>query len=143
MAVLVERRRGYVADGTWALYPLTLWSTAEISCGIICGCLPALPAFVRHMRGQDNTNHVQERRRHPSYPVTSGRRTEKEAIWTELDDVPLAKNDLPYGIEPRFTADHIKALEASSSGSVSTSLGINVDDVESANSPPITEHRMT
>ena len=26
-------------------------SVAEVTCGIICGCLPALPAFIRHVSG--------------------------------------------------------------------------------------------
>lgn len=27
------------------------YSLAEVTCGIICGCLPALPAFLRHISG--------------------------------------------------------------------------------------------
>ena len=36
-------------DGTWTMYPVNLWSAAELACGIVCGCIPALPAFIRHV----------------------------------------------------------------------------------------------
>ncbi|KAM0795178.1 hypothetical protein BDR22DRAFT_894428 [Usnea florida] len=38
-------------DGTWIFYPIELISVAEVTCGIICGCLPALPAFLKHISG--------------------------------------------------------------------------------------------
>ena len=37
------------SDGTWTMYPVNLWSAAELACGIVCGCIPALPAFIRHV----------------------------------------------------------------------------------------------
>ncbi|KAI4185162.1 MAG: hypothetical protein LQ348_004418 [Seirophora lacunosa] len=37
-------------DQTWNAYPVILWSYAEISLGIICGCMTAVPAFYRHVR---------------------------------------------------------------------------------------------
>ena len=35
-------------DVTFQLTPVALWTFAEVSSGIICGCLPVLPAFFRH-----------------------------------------------------------------------------------------------
>ena len=55
-------------DPGWDVYPLELWSYVadfssylklsklneprygEISAGIVCGCVPALPAFIRYIR---------------------------------------------------------------------------------------------
>jgi large subunit ribosomal protein L36e len=36
-------------DLTWELIPLAFWADAEITAGIICGCMPVLPAFYRHI----------------------------------------------------------------------------------------------
>ncbi|MCJ1239872.1 hypothetical protein MMC14_007870 [Varicellaria rhodocarpa] len=36
------------SDMTWKFDPVVLWTMAEISIGIICGCLPVLPQFIRH-----------------------------------------------------------------------------------------------
>ena len=30
-------------------YESTKYSVAEVTCGIVCGCLPALPSFIRHV----------------------------------------------------------------------------------------------
>ena len=36
-------------DINWQLLPMGLWTWAEISIGIIVGCLPTLPKFVQHI----------------------------------------------------------------------------------------------
>ena len=36
-------------DTSWELLPMELWTWAELSIGIIVGCLPALPKFFRHI----------------------------------------------------------------------------------------------
>ncbi|CAL8583670.1 hypothetical protein XPA_009291 [Xanthoria parietina] len=42
--------KSYAQDPTWMSYPAILWSYAEIAAGILCGCMPAVPAFCRHVR---------------------------------------------------------------------------------------------
>lgn len=37
-------------DVTFQLTPVALWTLAEITSGIVAGCLPVLPAFFRHFR---------------------------------------------------------------------------------------------
>ena len=32
------------------------YRVAEITCAIICGCLPAMPAFIRHIHGKAKTS---------------------------------------------------------------------------------------
>ncbi|KAL8792392.1 MAG: hypothetical protein Q9195_005006 [Heterodermia aff. obscurata] len=54
--ILFLQRRQRVWDATWQWYSLNLWSYAEITCAIICGCLPAMPAFVRHIREKAKTS---------------------------------------------------------------------------------------
>lgn len=36
-------------DTSWDLLPMGLWTWAELSIGIIVGCLPALPKFFQHV----------------------------------------------------------------------------------------------
>ena len=36
-------------DVNWDLIPMGLWTWAEISIGIIVGCLPTLPKFIQHV----------------------------------------------------------------------------------------------
>ncbi|APA06824.1 hypothetical protein sscle_02g015940 [Sclerotinia sclerotiorum 1980 UF-70] len=38
---------GGTLDKTYGLVPILLWSIAEINIGIICGCLPILPSFIK------------------------------------------------------------------------------------------------
>ncbi|CAL8574731.1 hypothetical protein XPA_000684 [Xanthoria parietina] len=49
MALYVKHLKGY-DDPTWQTYPEQLWSYAEISAGILCGCMPAVPGFWKHLR---------------------------------------------------------------------------------------------
>lgn len=37
------------SDTSWELLPMGLWTWAELSIGIIVGCLPALPKFFQHI----------------------------------------------------------------------------------------------
>ncbi|KAL3481649.1 ribosomal protein L36e-domain-containing protein [Aspergillus californicus] len=39
-------------DRTYDWYSEMLWTTAEITCGILAGCLPALPTFFRYFCGK-------------------------------------------------------------------------------------------
>ena len=36
-------------DTNWDLLPMALWTWAELSIGIIVGCLPTLPRFIQHI----------------------------------------------------------------------------------------------
>lgn len=36
-------------DVSWEIFPVGLWSWAELSIGIIVGCLPTLPKFLQHI----------------------------------------------------------------------------------------------
>lgn len=36
-------------DVSWEIFPVGLWSWAELSIGIIVGCLPTLPKFFQHI----------------------------------------------------------------------------------------------
>lgn len=36
-------------DQTYELIPLAFWSDAEMASGIICGCMPVVPQFFRHL----------------------------------------------------------------------------------------------
>ncbi|KAF7920194.1 uncharacterized protein EAE97_011535 [Botrytis byssoidea] len=38
---------GGTMDKTYSLVPILLWSIAEVNIGIICGCLPFLPSFIK------------------------------------------------------------------------------------------------
>ncbi|KAL8993501.1 MAG: hypothetical protein Q9188_007315 [Gyalolechia gomerana] len=49
MGLYVKGLKGY-SDPTWQTYPEQLWSYAEISAGIMCGCMPVVPRFWRHIR---------------------------------------------------------------------------------------------
>lgn len=72
--VLVQGRHG-VDDPLWDWYSLDLCSSAEMTCGIICGCLPALSAFIHHIHGLSTQNQIEEtRRQKPSYPKTTQQR---------------------------------------------------------------------
>ena len=41
-------------DVSWEILPVGLWSLAELSIGIIVGCLPTLPKFLQHIRTKLN-----------------------------------------------------------------------------------------
>ncbi|MCJ1470266.1 hypothetical protein MMC07_008911 [Pseudocyphellaria aurata] len=38
----------HATDVTYVVVPLGLWSDAEVASGIICGCMPVTPRFLRH-----------------------------------------------------------------------------------------------
>ncbi|KAL4873207.1 hypothetical protein BDV12DRAFT_209129 [Aspergillus spectabilis] len=42
-------------DKTYDWFPEFLWTTAEITCGILASCLPALPTFFRHFSSKAKT----------------------------------------------------------------------------------------
>ena len=49
------------------IYGFNDCSTAEVTCGIVCGCLPAFPAFIRHVF--DIMNRVTKASHDPSRPT--------------------------------------------------------------------------
>ncbi|KAL4809005.1 ribosomal protein L36e-domain-containing protein [Aspergillus unguis] len=48
MRLHVSVKNRHTDDQTFDWYSEILWSTAEITCGILASCLPALPTFFRH-----------------------------------------------------------------------------------------------
>lgn len=48
-----------------------LASYAEIACGISCDCMPAVPAFIRHVRNSGKGSSEQDGMRGASYEVIS------------------------------------------------------------------------
>ena len=77
----------------------TNYSTAEITCGIICGCLPALPAFATHVsdfktRSKRNGYNGYQSTLTPQSPST-GRPTPKSP-GTPLVLSPLPRNSSVY-----------------------------------------------
>ncbi|KAL4781208.1 ribosomal protein L36e-domain-containing protein [Aspergillus varians] len=48
MRLQVSIRGIYTKDRTYDWYPEFLWTTAEVTCGIVASCLPALPSFFQH-----------------------------------------------------------------------------------------------
>lgn len=86
------------ADATYYLTAVYLCSIAEVSLGIICGCLPALPALFRHLpetlsrygpQGRDSA----QVNSHAGRPTNSDqKRWDKEGQYCELSDKrPLAQ----------------------------------------------------
>ncbi|KAL4906507.1 hypothetical protein BDW74DRAFT_176827 [Aspergillus multicolor] len=55
MRLEVSVRNRDTQDQTHDWYNEILWTTAEITCGILASCLPALPTFFRHFIGKART----------------------------------------------------------------------------------------
>ncbi|RDW57956.1 60S ribosomal protein L36 [Aspergillus mulundensis] len=55
MRLEVSVRNRHTKDQTYDWYSEILWTTAEITCGILASCLPALPTFFRHFIGKART----------------------------------------------------------------------------------------
>ncbi|KAL6720066.1 hypothetical protein ACLMJK_001987 [Lecanora helva] len=90
MVVIIQKSRRPIIDATWEWYSLNLWTTAEISCGIICGCLAPLPAFLRYIRGKPPLSHVTSSSnfsRNTIVPIQEDPKTQVNSTWTELRPV--------------------------------------------------------
>ncbi|KKK20684.1 hypothetical protein ARAM_000335 [Aspergillus rambellii] len=48
MRLVVSVRNSSTQDKTHDWYPEFLWTAAEVTCGILASCLPAIPTFFRH-----------------------------------------------------------------------------------------------
>lgn len=40
------------SDSNWILVPLSLWTAAEIACGLFLSCVPTMPKFYQHFRSK-------------------------------------------------------------------------------------------
>ena len=79
-------------DVSWEILPVGLWSWAELSIGIIVGCLPTLPKFFQHIRTKLN--------RRPSEPGPGSESSSaaKVRVLTKVQR-SLAK----YGVGPTIS----------------------------------------
>ncbi|KAE8387029.1 hypothetical protein BDV23DRAFT_186703 [Aspergillus alliaceus] len=86
-------------DRTYDWFPEFLWTTAEISCGIIAGSLPVLPAFFRHMFGNHCWPIKRDSSEHPS-----NQRKSREGIAEPIDSgIGASLHDQPRsapGVHP-------------------------------------------
>ncbi|MCJ1422182.1 hypothetical protein MMC29_000061 [Sticta canariensis] len=55
MRLIISIRNSNVEDLTYAWFGEFLWSSAEITSGILCSCFPVLPSFVRYFYGKVTT----------------------------------------------------------------------------------------
>ena len=96
-----------------------VFSTAELTCGIICGCLPAIPAFFRHMPRIKISIIIRPRTRSSRSRWYASDQTEsipapvsdkstpkpKREIWDELDDLEYQGGDEFKDSTPSITDD--------------------------------------
>ena len=57
-----------VADRAWAVIPVMLWSSAEITTVILAGALPTIPRLIQWLRGQNDSSPSAETYQRPSKP---------------------------------------------------------------------------
>ncbi|CAF9941272.1 MAG: hypothetical protein ALECFALPRED_009049 [Alectoria fallacina] len=86
-------------DATYALFGISLWTQAEITTGVICSCLPTLPALYRHYAPKNSSMRPSGRRegldshtvKAPKHSILSSFRMAPNARYQDHDDPRLLR----------------------------------------------------
>ncbi|RMZ46856.1 integral membrane protein [Aspergillus flavus] len=77
MRISISVQKNNTSDRAYDWFPEFLWTSAEISAGIIASSLPAVPSFFRHIRGKASTaisSELQSTRRSNRYNLSKRQR---------------------------------------------------------------------
>ena len=106
---------------------LIIYSIPEVNCGIICGCLPILPAFFRHIYTELRSGSQSLKLRNSRYPSSNiyrGRRQLGSGILDTID-LELDETDL-IG---KTASDSIKTSVATTSDANKVGEQVQTDGI--------------
>lgn len=152
MRLIITVQNSNEDDLTYAWFGEFLWTSAEITSGIICSCVPALPAFVRHFyakaatrlskdrdRQHDNSVLFTYRDSEPPSPVVNTNTTSN--AWYNPDDSRLLQRSY-VELQERSYWDSWDEEEASVTGVTTTATGGASASQETITLPPAVRRSM-